>query len=221
MKQKSNPFMSISDLMAGVTAVVMLFLVVSALQVVAVKQEQDEERRKNEATMNDLAEKHRNRVLDALLKIRQEVENRSLQNFIAIDTVENVISLSENSFPEASACIDPKVNDILREISPILVDVLMDSTLDVSIQFEGHTDPRGIRSDNNACARFDDNYSLSACRAREARKVVLASVKNDRSISRKISVVGYGPDRLKNEENKFAPENRRVEIRLVSDKKVN
>lgn len=219
MKNKSNPFVSISDLMAGVTAVVMLFLVVSALQVIAVKKEQEAQEAEAKRQMQELAEKHRDRVKDALERIRFEVEKRSLQNIIAIDTSNNVISLSENSFPAGKACIDPKVKNVLDAVSPIFIDVLKDSTLNVNIQFEGHTDPRPVNKDDNACARFDDNYSLSAVRAREARKIVLASVADDKDILPKVSVTGYGPDRLKNTVETNAPENRRVEIRLVSNSK--
>ena len=66
------------------------------------------------------------------------------------------------------------------------------------------------------CAVYDDNYSLSAGRAREARKALLNTVQRDKSISRRISVVGYGPDHLKNPRRPSADENRRVEIRLVA-----
>ncbi|MFA6342556.1 MAG: hypothetical protein WCX75_06855, partial [Fibrobacteraceae bacterium] len=66
------------------------------------------------------------------------------------------------------------------------------------------------------CALFDDNYSLSAGRAREARRAVLSAVPCDSAFSRRIAVVGFGSDRLVNTKNPMAAENRRVEIRLVS-----
>ena len=47
-------------------------------------------------------------------------------------------------------------------------------------------------------------------------KAVLAGVQGDTAIARRISVAGYGPDRLINTENPGAAENRRVEIRLVA-----
>ena len=50
----------------------------------------------------------------------------------------------------------------------------------------------------------------------EARKAMLSMVQGDTAISKRISVVGYGPDQLKTRLNPNAAENRRVEIRLVA-----
>ena len=43
---------------------------------------------------------------------------------------------------------------------------------------------------------------------------MLNAVQDDPSISGRIAVVGFGPDRLANSKNPMAAENRRVEIRL-------
>ena len=209
MKHKPSPFISISGLMAGIIAVIMLLLVMSALQVFAVKAEQ-------EAYIAAQEAEKRNIVAEALGEIRKEVEKNGASDAIIVGS--SGILLRDNSFERGSACIDSSVKVVLSDIvAPILVKILKNPDLNIGVQFEGHTDAKEVKGHVFACAHFDDNYSLSAGRAREARRVVLHAVNNDRSISKKISVVGYGPDKLINPDPD-ASENRRVEISLVPEK---
>lgn len=181
MKEKPNPFVSISDLMAGVTAVVMLLLVVMVVKMSVMKQ---------------------------------------AANIKSVGVQDSIITLNDQAFERGSACLNPRVDSVLKQqIAPILSEAMKEHD-NIWVQFEGHTDAVDVHgvSANVAkkCAVFDDNYSLSAGRAREARKAVLSTVQGDANISRRISVVGYGPDQLKNQADPEAAENRRVEIRLVT-----
>lgn len=201
MREKPNPFVSISDLMAGVTAVVMLLLVVTVVRmsVMAV----------------DIEVKRKQGVAHAIEEIRESMGD-ALQNIVVTDSV---ITLSDAAFERGSACLNESIEFTLtQKIAPILSKMML-MYPNISVQIEGHTDNlpvRSISTNIKKCALFDDNYSLSAGRAREARKAVLAAVSNDEKISRRIAVVGFGPDRLKNSKKPNADENRRVEIRLIA-----
>ena len=207
MREKSNPFVSISDLMAGVTAVVMLMLVVMVVRM---------------SVMAEKAEKERKRgVSQTINAIRDSMGE---QAYIELDSASGTITLGDAAFERGSACLNESIEITLKQkIAPIISKVLQDPThSNILVFIEGHTDNlpvKGISADIKKCALFDDNYSLSAGRAREARKAILAEVLDDASISSRIAVVGYGPDRPKPHISPSAAENRRVEIRLVTNEK--
>lgn len=203
MKEKPNPFVSISDLMAGVTAVVMLLLVVMVVKMSVMKQTAEEEKRQG--------------VRETIAMIDSKLQAANIES---VGVQDSIITLNDQAFERGSACLSPRVDSVLKQqIAPILSEAMKEHD-NIWVQFEGHTDAVDVHgvSANVAkkCAVFDDNYSLSAGRAREARKAVLSTVQGDANISRRISVVGYGPDQLKNQEDPDAAENRRVEIRLVT-----
>lgn len=204
MKDKPNEWVSISDLMSGVTAVVMLLLVVSVVR--------------NAATSVAAAAQQRKGITSAIQGIQESLASSDgVQGVVVRDSV---LLLSDQSFESGSACLSKPVREILEtRIAPILAEKLKHYP-NLSVQIEGHTDAanvHGLAIDlNKKCALFDDNYSLSAGRAREARKAVLIATQGDTAIGRRIAVVGYGPDRLVNTNDPTAPENRRVEIRLVT-----
>lgn len=202
MREKPNPFVSISDLMAGVTAVIMLLLVVMVVRM---------------SVMSAQAEmKRKQGVAHAIEEIRESMGD-DIQNVVVTDSV---ITLSDAAFERGSACLNESIeNALTQKIAPILPKKLQEYP-NISVQIEGHTDNlpvKSISTDIKAkCALFDDNYSLSAGRAREARKAILAAVKDDKAVSRRIAVVGFGPDRLKDDRHPGAATNRRVEIRLIA-----
>lgn len=202
MRTKVNPFVSISDLMAGVTAVVMMMLVVMVVRI---------------SVMAQFAEDAKKLGVDTAIREIKESLNPNLKSVVVQDSV---ITLSDQAFERGSACLSENVAVALKEqVAPILAEK-MKAFPNISVQIEGHTDAANVvgvvTNLSKKCALFDDNYSLSAGRAREARKAVLSSIQNDPFVGTRISVVGYGPDRLKNRINPNAAENRRVEIRLVA-----
>lgn len=216
MSEKPNPFVSISDLMAGTMAVVMLLLVVTVVKMSVMRQVNEAEKQKQ----IELAEQQKRKgVKNALYMIDQKLREAKIESVSVQDSISTII-LNDQAFERGSACLSNKIETALKEqIAPILSETIKNHN-NIWVQFEGHTDAVDVHgvSANLAkkCAVFDDNYSLSAGRAREARKAVLSSVQGDTSISRRISVVGYGPDQLKNVSDPNAAENRRVEIRLVA-----
>lgn len=204
MKEKINPFISIADLMAGVTGVVMLLLVVSFVRSAAVSATMEQQRKQG--------------VVSAISEIRKVLETSGTMK--GIEVRDSVILLMDRSFESGSACLSADVEATLKnEVAPILADKLKKYP-NIMVQIEGHTDAANVwqiaTNLKEKCALFDDNYSLSAGRAREARRAVLSAVQGDSAFSRRIAVVGFGSDRLVNTKNPMAAENRRVEIRLVS-----
>ena len=214
-KDKSNPFVSISDLMAGVTAVVMLLLVVSVVRTAINAAEIEHQKQIHEQERID----RKNRgVRQAIKEIKENLSRNTDISWINVQ--DTIITLGDKSFKSASACLDKDVELALKKnVAPVLAQNLR-KFKNINIQIEGHSDAiplgRVVSDTRTNCAAFDDNYSLSASRAREARKAVLDGLQGDTAIARRISVAGYGPDRLINTDDPGAAENRRVEIRLVA-----
>lgn len=63
------------------------------------------------------------------------------------------------------------------------------------------------------CTVYDDNYTLSAARAREARKMLIEGL-NGQNISR-IVVAGFGSSNPIDTSDPSSAKNRRVEVRFV------
>ncbi|MNR27897.1 flagellar motor protein MotB [compost metagenome] len=82
---------------------------------------------------------------------------------------------------------------------------------------EGHTDnvpvSRPVTDYARYCTVYDDNYTLSAARAREARKLLVLALDGQQSL--RVIVAGYGDSRPKPGLNPASAENRRVEVQLV------
>ena len=212
---KSNPFVSISDLMAGVTAVVMLLLVVSVVRTAINAAEI--EHQKQIAEQERIVRKNQG-VRQAIKEIKENLAKSSDVSWINVQ--DTIITLGDKSFRSASACLDKDVELALKKnVAPVLA-MNLRKFKNINIQIEGHSDAiplgRVVSDVHTNCAAFDDNYSLSASRAREARKAVLDGLQGDTAVARRISVAGYGPDRLINTKDPGAAENRRVEIRLVA-----
>ena len=225
-KSKQNPFLSISDLMAGVASVVMLLLVVSVVRnQVNDIQVQMEKTAYEQKVLAEKAEFERKRY-EGVEKAFDEIQNiLNTEEIKGIRIRKNpggdaTFTLDDQSFESGSACLGDNIRvSIKKNIAPILVNKLTEYQ-NIEVYIEGHTDASPWKSGyrgTERCAVFDDNYTLSAARAREARRAVLDGLDStDRKIMERISVMGYGADRLLNSQDMNAPENRRVEIRLVA-----
>ncbi|MFO1353884.1 MAG: hypothetical protein U1E88_05320 [Acinetobacter sp.] len=89
----------------------------------------------------------------------------------------------------------------------------------MDIQIEGHTDAtpvNGVKANIiQVCSPFLMIKLYFICWAcKRGKKNFVAKITSSELIQR-ISVVGYGPDRLLNKENPNAASNRRVEIRFI------
>jgi len=224
MRHENNPFVSISDLMAGIVgAVVMLFVVSLAMNVqmqadrvrkTRVEKLKEEELAASQKLREMEEETKRKEGIDfALTEIARNVREENLDSDIEVDVVHRRIRLRNATFDSASACVKYRAARSMEEWSITFRDLLTKSR-DLKILVEGHTDADKVRTPGTGgekCAYYDDNFTLSAARAREARRYLTASW-NDELKSR-VVVAGYGETRPEDVDVR-SPRNRRVDIRI-------
>lgn len=199
----NNEWISIGDFMAGIVGVLVLFFVIAILITATAKAEAEEKKKQG--------------VQMIMTSLGDGLQAAGAQGLELLPD-QGVMRLKDTSFAKGSACLDDRLVALFQqEIAPIIV-ANMQKNPNLSLQIEGHTDAipvnRGSTNVNATCALFDDNYTLSAGRAREARKALLSQI-NDPELIKRVSVVGYGPDRLLNVTDLSSGDNRRVEVRFV------
>ncbi|MCU4581272.1 OmpA family protein [Acinetobacter gyllenbergii] len=209
MKDKPNEWISISDLMAGVMAVVMLLLVMSVLQ-----KTYAELKHKQEMEQGGAAQQKR--IAEMLNDLKKSVEEQGASSLISFDIADGRITLKDNIFEKGSACITPLAAQAFKNIDVKISKFLQENSL-ASIYVEGHTDSlpvsRPVTDYVRFCTVYDDNFTLSAARAREARKLLISQLNDIQS--KRIVVAGFGDSHpLKGIDSKDG-RNRRVEIQFT------
>lgn len=209
MQKKPSEWISIADLMSGVMAVVVLLLVISVLQNTYAEI-------KHKQAMENSQQSDRQKVATLLEDIQTSVAAQGAGNLIDFNMEQSKITLKDNVFARGSACITPEAQLAFSNIEDKIMNFLQQSA-NARIFVEGHTDnipvSRPVTDYQRFCTVYDDNYTLSAARAREARKLLIGQL--DPSIAKRIIVAGYGDSQpIKG----IPPEddaNRRVEVRLA------
>lgn len=209
MQKKPSEWISIADLMSGVMAVVVLLLVISVLQNTYAEI-------KHKQAMENSQQSDRQKVAILLEDIQTSVAAQGAGNLIDFNMEQSKITLKDNVFARGSACITPEAQLAFSNIEDKIMNFLQQSS-NARIFVEGHTDnipvSRPVTDYQRFCTVYDDNYTLSAARAREARKLLIGQL--DPSIAKRIIVAGYGDSQpIKG----IPPEddaNRRVEVRLA------
>lgn len=199
----NNEWISIGDFMAGIVGVLVLFFVIAILISATAQAEAEEKKQQG--------------VQKIMTSLNEGIQASNTQGLELLPE-QSVMRLKDTSFAKGSACLDDHLIQLFQQdIAPIIIENMRKNP-NLSLQIEGHTDAipvsRGSSNVRLTCALFDDNYTLSAGRAREARKALLAQI-NDPALIRRVSVVGYGPDRLLNTSDPSSGDNRRVEVRFV------
>ncbi|EFQ61232.1 OmpA/MotB family protein [Pseudomonas lactucae] len=220
MKEKPNEWVSISDLMAGVMAVVMLMLVVSVLQnkaaeaAMAVEKQQMEAARQEERSKGDAAQ--RASLSKLLAAMQSDLQRTGETDLVDIDIQNRRLTLPDNAFARGSACITPAAQGALTLLSARVATFIKDYGQG-QVLVEGHTDnlpvSRPVTDYERFCTVYDDNYTLSAARAREARKLLIQAIEPQQA--RRVVVAGYGDSRPKPGIDPASALNRRVEVQLV------
>lgn len=209
MKDKPSEWIVIADLMSGVVAVVMLMLVVSVVQ----KQAADQ---RHQAAMSEGEDAKRQKVSEVLTQMKTAFASQGASGYVAIDTAAGKVTLLENVFKSGSACIDPKAQAAFSQVESAIRSYLL-KVDGGQIFVEGHTDNQKVRgSVTNArdfCAVYDDNFTLSAARAREARRLIIGQ---DDNAAKRVIVAGYGDSHPLDGLDPADERNRRVELRFVS-----
>ena len=206
MKDKPSEWIAISDLMAGVMAVVMLMLIVSVLQKNASEIAYKEELAKAKGSKNDPVAK----MIKTLDKM---IQTKSATEFISIDSRTNRMTLRDGVFERGSACLKPDARAAVESVQKYLEDFLRENPK-ARIFVEGYTDNLPVKSPvvdyQRFCTVYDDNFTLSAARAREARRYLIGSLNTD--AARRIVVAGYGESKPLYGIDPADQKNRRVEV---------
>ncbi len=208
MQKKPSEWVSISDLMSGVMAVVMLLLVISVLQNTYAEMKHKQELEGGQAAQ-------RQKVTAMLRDIKQSVSAQGADNLIDFNVEQGKITLKDNVFARGSACITPQAAQAFTSIQDKIATLLMQSS--TSIFVEGHTDnlPVGspVTNYQQFCTVYDDNFTLSAARAREARKLLIGKL--DDVTAKRVIVAGYGDSQPLQGISPEDAKNRRVEVKFT------
>lgn len=212
MKDKPNEWVSISDLMSGVMAVVMLLLVMSVLQKTYSELKHKEMLEQGEAAQ-------RQKVTTMLKELKSSIEQKGASELIDFDFTGNRITMKENTFEKGSACLTDLATEALLSMEDQVKKHLQNGS-NYSVFVEGHTDSDPVSVPvtdyQKYCTVYDDNFTLSSARAREARKLLITHLNEQQA--KRVIVAGYGDSQpLPNLQSKD-PKNRRVEIRFIIDK---
>jgi chemotaxis protein MotB len=206
MKNKPSEWIAISDLMAGVMAVVMLMLVVSVLQ----KKATEIAYKEALANSKELKVNPIDKMMQAL-NVMITLENAN--EFISLDARTNRMTLRDGVFERGSACLKPEARTAVESLQKYLEDFLYENPK-ARIYVEGYTDNLPVKSPvidyHRFCTVYDDNFTLSAARAREARRYLIGALNAD--TARRIVVAGYGESRPLIGIEPSDPKNRRVEV---------
>ena len=209
-----NEWTSISDLMAALVTIIMLLLVITIIANILKTKRLEEAKQKEMLDYQDSVMKRIELSINIDTNIVEFIKDGSFIRF-----------KGDQSFKANSACVGKELEKTLLDSSfaEEFVKIVNDNW---SIQIEGHSDPRRVGVKGNTldapfCAYFDDNYSLSAQRAKIVAETILKKIKiqdpeMEEKVRKHISVVGYGPNRLKNAEEPNSSENRRIDIKFIA-----
>ncbi len=209
MKDKPNEWVSIADLMAGVMAVVMLLLVMSVLQ----KTYSD---LKHKQEMEKSSTSQREKVGAILSQLKASLETSDNDGLVVLDINAQKMTLRDGIFGRGSACVTDQAKLAFASIEARIADFLATFSSG-KVYVEGHTDnlpvSRPVTNFEAFCTVYDDNFTLSAARAREARKLIIGDL--DTASAKRVVVAGYGDSQPI---PGIAPEDaqqRRIEVRWV------
>jgi chemotaxis protein MotB len=206
MKDKPSEWIAISDLMAGVMAVVMLMLVMAVLQ----KNNAEAQHKKEIVEKEDSSNQSIKKVLT---EVKKNFASQQVNELFSVDIKAGRITMKDNVFSSGSACITPTAQNALAAIEKQISSFLGENAQSI-IYVEGYTDnvpvKRPVIDFERFCTVYDDNYTLSAARAREARKYLIGVL--DGQVAKRVIVAGYGESRLLSGMAASDSRNRRVEI---------
>ncbi len=215
MKDKHNEWISISDLMAGIVSVIVMLLVVSILQQAINAARQRLSERSDLVTQKKLTS-------DIFAGIKTDFDQQTIGTMVSFDFENHKITFKEGIFEKGSAKVTPLVQTALTNTKPKVAEFL-DKLKTGVIYIEGHSDntpvPHPVLNKARYGAVYDDNYTLSAARAREARNVLLGDM--DEMYGNRIIVAGYGYSKPLPGLDPGNAANRRIEIRFILEQENN
>ncbi|EJN01207.1 OmpA family protein [Herbaspirillum sp. YR522] len=230
MKGKPNEWMVLADLMSGVVAVLIVLLAVALVQrqasgklpqaeakaapaEVATRPEQTVQR----AQAQQQQQQQQQRVTAVLDQVESAFAQQGASSYVAIDAETGKVTLKERAFRSGSACIEPEAKAAFARVETQIADYLLQNR-NGRIYVEGHTDDKPVKSPvtdyRTFCTVYDDNFTLSAARAREARLLLIGRAGSE--AARRVIVAGYGDSQPLPGVEPRDERNRRVELRFVN-----
>ena len=165
MKEKPSEWIAISDLMAGVMAVMMLLLVLAIMQKGASELKYKLELEQSKVQRVDP-------LKDISLKIKKILNTGNANELIEMDLAHSRLTLRDSVFQKGSACLTEEAKIAVQSVQQQLESFLKEHERS-KILVEGYTDNLPVNHPvtdfRRFCTVYDDNYTLSAARAREAR----------------------------------------------------
>ena len=188
--------------MSGVVAVVLLLFVSAAIRIGT---------EANELERLQRLEKEADAIVmsDVMKSVESSLAPFKMSMGLIIDHSRNTILLpAGTTFESRSAIPNDVTKSALTSMSLKLLPHLQ-QTARLGILVEGHAD--GARVMSRLPCGADDNYTLSAFRARNARNIILRTLGDKYKL--RIGIAAYGESRPL-VKDVYAAENRRVEIRF-------
>ena len=209
MKEKPSEWIAISDLMAGVMAVMMLLLVLAIMQKGASELKYKLELEQSKVQRVDP-------LKDISLKIKKILNTGNANELIEMDLAHSRLTLRDSVFQKGSACLTEEAKIAVQSVQQQLESFLKEHERS-KILVEGYTDNLPVNNPvtdfRRFCTVYDDNYTLSAARAREARKAIVGNM--DEATARRIIVAGFGDSSPLPGIDPADARNRRVEVQLT------
>lgn len=191
MRVEKNPWIPIADLLSSVVLVLILLFIMAVI------------------VPRFTQEAHKK---EAILQLQNALHDYEINGLVKVHMESGMLEFTDITFDKGSALVNDKSIPAIKEVASVLV-ANMDKNPQMQILIEGHTDPTAVTATVNKGGYFENNIQLSALRASNVRGYLLQSM-GAGYVSR-IGIAGYGETRLKNNIDKMASENRRVEIRML------
>lgn len=165
-------------------------------------------------------EKSKAQEHDPLKEISKNIQtiltDSKASNLIEIDLPRSRLTLRDSVFEKGSACLTEEARVAVESVQIQLESFLKDHPHS-KILVEGYTDNLPVKNPvtdyRRFCTVYDDNFTLSAARAREARKAIVGKL--DEKTARRVIVAGYGDSSPLPGINPADARNRRVEVQLT------
>ncbi|MCF0061358.1 OmpA family protein [Dyadobacter chenwenxiniae] len=208
MKEHESEWISVSDFMASLIGVLVIFLIAAVIEESGVGNSVEEiERRKEE------------KAIEVMLRgIAQETKNeRNPNSIFKIYPERRTLEMDTAHFASGSPCLAKEAEIQLRRHAAKISELLVTYNRAI-VTIEGYADTTRVpQSTFFPCGKnsyqYGDNVTLSLHRAQEARSILISEWNNVK-LSERVAILGYGA-------TKPAPgakslnANRRVLVRFV------
>ncbi len=206
MRNDSHHWISISDLMAGMLAVVVLLLVLTVIQkrveYILYKEQIDK-----------MQSAKKRPLIKSMSGIKNVITSQKLNRIMTLNIAKGELTLHGGVFSQGSACLTTSVRLTINRLAPIVTKFLQ-RNIEYRIIVQGYTNKvpvNGVVTDfQKYCAVYDDNMTLSAARANVVRHALINS--SDSNLSQRIVVAAYGDTKPIPGTNPSSAINRRVSI---------